>query len=268
MMVTTKLQKAYSRSRIPLYLQVAAVIRQRVEAGHWARGERIPTLEQLEVEFQVARVTVRQAIDVLRKEDLLYSHQGRGTFITKMNQDKRWLKLATDWQSLAESLKGNVPKQITAAGGAFRPILTDADGRSSEDYVYLRSVQFKDKEPYGIVNLQLARAVYNLDPHAFLSRPALPIIAELKKVAVKTARQSITVSDADPEVADLLQVALGAPIVNCRCIITDEDDVAIYGADIIYRSDCVRLDIDLLAGAQSAKTAAKPDLRVVPKSKR
>lgn len=267
MMGTTKLQKAYSRSRVPLYLQVAAVIRQRVEAGHWARGEKIPTLEQLELEFQVARVTVRQAIDVLRKEDLLYSHQGRGTFITRKNQDKRWLKLATDWQSLAESLRGNVPKHITPGGGSFRPILTEADGNPAGDYVYLRSVQFKDKEPYGIVNLQLARDVYDLDPDAFLSRPALPIIAELDGVSVKTARQSITIGDADPEVADLLQIALGAPTVSCRCIITDADDVAIYGADIIYRSDCVKLDIDLLAGAP-AKPAAKPDLQVVSKSKR
>ena len=246
---TSKLQKAYDRSRVPLYLQVAAVMRQRIETRYWAPGEKIPTLEQLEVEFQVARITVRQAIDMLRKEDLLYCRQGRGTFITNKTKDKRWLKLATDWQSLADSLKGNVPKLITAPGAAsVSPILSSDDSKSSGVYVFLRSVQYKDGEPYGIVNLHLAQSIYDLCPKEFRSRPALTILAELEQVTVKSARQSISVGGADPEVADLLKIALGTPTVKCRCIITDADDVAVYVADIIYRSDCVRIEIDLLSG--------------------
>ena len=248
MISTAKLLKAYDRSRVPLYLQVAAVMRQRIETKYWAPGEQIPTLEQLEVEFQVARITVRQAVDMLRKEDLLYCRQGRGTFVANKTKDKRWLKLATDWQSLADSLKGNVPKLIAAPdAAAVSPMLSGEDGNSSGAYVFLRSVQFKDGEPYGIVNLHLAQSVYDLCPKEFRARPALSILAELPQVHVKTARQSISVGGADPEVADLLKIALGTPTVKCRCIITDAGDVAIYVADIIYRSDCVRIDIDLLS---------------------
>jgi GntR family transcriptional regulator len=252
MISTSKLQKAYDRSRVPLYLQVAAVMRQRIETRHWPPGEKIPTLEQLEVEFQVARITVRQAVDVLRKEDLLYCRQGRGTFVVGKTRDRRWLKLATDWQSLADSLKGNVPKLIAARGAAaVRPMLAIDDGKSAGAYVFLRSVQYKDGEPYGIVNLHLAQSVYDLRPAEFRARPALSILAELPQVRVKSARQSISVGGADPEVADLLQIALGAPTVRCRCIITDAQDLAVYVADIIYRSDCVRIEVDLLPGKGS-----------------
>src|SRR5437016_6183600 len=74
----SKLLKAYDRSRVPLYIQVAAVMRQRIERQQWRPGEKISTLAELEHEFEVARVTVRQAVDILRQEGLLHCHQGRG----------------------------------------------------------------------------------------------------------------------------------------------------------------------------------------------
>ena len=76
------MRPAYDRSRVPLYIQVAAVMRQRIERKQWQPGQKISTLEELEREFEVARVTVRQAIDLLREEGLLRCQQGRGTFIS------------------------------------------------------------------------------------------------------------------------------------------------------------------------------------------
>ncbi len=70
-------------SRVPRYLQVASALRRRIRDGRWTVGDRIATLEELEREFSVARVTVRQAIELLQSENLLRSHQGRGTFLTK-----------------------------------------------------------------------------------------------------------------------------------------------------------------------------------------
>ena len=37
----SKLLKAYDRSRVPLYIQVASVMRQRIEAKQWRPGEKI-----------------------------------------------------------------------------------------------------------------------------------------------------------------------------------------------------------------------------------
>jgi GntR family transcriptional regulator len=244
----SKLLKAYDRSRVPLYIQVASVMRQRIEAKQWRPGQKISTLVELEQEFQVARVTVRQAIDILREEGLLHCQQGRGTFVAAKPLSRHWLKLATSWDVLVASIKDNVPKRIKVDNPPPLPSLNEDEGEHAAKYVFLRTVQYKDGEPYGIVNLHLAQAVYDLCPKEFRARPALTILAELEHVTVKSARQSISVGGADPEVADLLKIALGTPTVKCRCIITDGDDVAVYVADIIYRSDCVRIEIDLLSG--------------------
>src|SRR3954469_5024451 len=106
----SKLARTYDRSRVPLYLQVASVMRRRIETGHWQPGQKISTLEELEREFEVARVTVRQAVELLREEKLLWCQQGRGTFVADERPDKRWLKLATDWDAVLAPIKDNVPK--------------------------------------------------------------------------------------------------------------------------------------------------------------
>jgi len=124
----SKLLKAYDRSRVPLYIQVASVLRMRIQSGQWRIGEKISTLEELEREFEVARVTVRQAVDVLREEGLLQARQGLGTFVSKKNHDRHWVKLATNWNSLIDSLKDNVPRRLIVERDAPPPILGEQDG--------------------------------------------------------------------------------------------------------------------------------------------
>ena len=102
----SEFSKVYDRSRIPLYIQVASVMRRRIETKQWSLGQKIPTLVELEREFQVARVTVRQAIDILREERLLRSQQGRGTFVAENPAARHWFKLATSWDVLIEFYQG------------------------------------------------------------------------------------------------------------------------------------------------------------------
>jgi GntR family transcriptional regulator len=245
----SKLLKAYDRSRVPLYIQVASVLRQRIEGGHWLPGEKISTLVELEKEFQVARVTVRQAVEILQEEGLLNCRQGRGTFVEEKPQSRHWLKLATSWDILNQSIKDNVPKRIRVDNPKPFPALRAGEGELAADYVFLRSVQFRDGEPYGLVSLHLARSIYDRAPKEFTERTALPVLAGLRGVSIAHAHQTIVIGNADPQTADLLKIALGAPTAECRLVVIDDDGAAIYVADIIYRSDVVKLHIDLLAGA-------------------
>jgi GntR family transcriptional regulator len=229
---------------------VASVIRQRIETGYWQPGQKISTLDELEQEFEVARVTVRQAIELLREEDLLRCQQGRGTFVAEEPRNKRWLKLATDWASLLEPIKDNVPKPIKVEDPPEEPELAPGEGKLADNYIFLCSVQYRETDPYSIVRLHLARDVYERAPREFQQHPALPILASLDSPRIKHAHQTLVISGADPETADLLKVGLGAPTAECRCLVIDEHDRAIYVANIIYRSDCIKLHMDLFGGSR------------------
>ena len=243
----SKLLKAYDRSRVPLYIQVASVLRMRIQSGQWRIGEKISTLEELEREFEVARVTVRQAVDVLREEGLLQARQGLGTFVSKKNHDRHWVKLATNWNSLIDSLKDNVPRRLIVERDAPPPILGEQDGELASSYVKLRSVQYRNEDPYSVVNLHLAREVFDLDPERFKATAALVALNAMDEITLMEAHQTLTIGSAEPEIADLLKISIGAPTVEAHCAVIDDGGIAIYVGDIIYRSESIKLQMDLLA---------------------
>jgi GntR family transcriptional regulator len=242
----SKLKATYARSRVPLYIQVASALRQRIETGQWQVGQQISTLEELEREFEVARVTVRQAVELLQNEGLVHRHQGRGTFVADKLQDKHWLRLETTWESLVGSIKDNVLNVIKVDDPPLWPKLCEDEGELADEYVFLRSVQLRDGSPYALVNLHLDRAIYEGSPQLFLTHTALPLLATLKREEIEHAHQTLVIGSADPQTASLLKVPLGTPTAECRCVVMDRNGVAIYVAEIIYRNDCVKLHIDLL----------------------
>jgi len=257
----SKLRTTYARSRVPLYIQVASALRRRIETGQWQAGQQISTLEELEREFEVARVTVRHAVELLQNEGLVHRHQGRGTFVADKLQDKHWLRLETTWESLITSIKDNVPSIINVGDPPAWPKLAQGEGKLAQEYVFLRSVQLKNGSPYALVNLHLDRGIYERSPDSFLTHTALPILATLKGADIETAHQTLVIGVADPGTAGLLKVPLGTPTAECHCVVTNRKGVAIYVAEIIYRNDCVKLYIDLLDNSKSGRSAGNTGTR-------
>jgi GntR family transcriptional regulator len=263
-----KFSAIYDRSRVPLYLQVASVMRQRINSGYWAEGEQISTLEELEEEFSLARVTIRQAIELLRAEGLLQAQQGRGTFVSGRAVNNRWLDLATDFHSLVESIRNNVLKRVFIQRDAEPPALIPGEGNPANAYTFLRSVQFNSGKPFSVVNLHLDQRLFLRDSKRFTRSAALPKIVEMEDVVITHAYQRFTIG-VDPETADLLEIGLGEPTADCQLTVVDDKDVAIYVADIHYLKNCFVLRSDLLknspprqvagAKARAASAAAVPE---------
>jgi GntR family transcriptional regulator len=242
----SRLASIYDRSRTPLYVQVASVMRQRIDTGFWLEGDKISTLEELEREFAVARVTVRQAIELLREEGLLDAQQGRGTFVSGKPKHNRWLNLATDFDSMISSIKENVIKRVHIEEDVALPELTEGEGKLAEGYAFLRSVQYNNDEPFSVVNLYLDQKIFAKGRDLFSHVAALPNIAEMGDVSIAHAHQTVTIGVADPETAELLKIGLGEPTADCRLVLVDDNDVAIYIANIHYHKSCFALRIDLL----------------------
>jgi len=245
----------YDRSRSPLYLQVASVMRQRIESERWKQGEQISTIEELEAEFGVARVTVRQAIEILREEGLLDARQGRGTFVSGRPKEKHWFNLANDLESVVSSIKNNLIRIVHIEEDAAPPVLEENEGRLASRYTLLRSVQFSDGEPFVVVNLHLARDIFVRDRKRFTRQPALPRILEMRNIAIAHAFQTVTIGVAGPETSELLEIGLGEPTADCRLVLVDEAGVALYVAKYNYHRNSFALRRDLLNRPKRAKVA-------------
>jgi GntR family transcriptional regulator len=68
-------------SSVPVYQQVAAILRARIASGELAPDRPVPSEAQLVQEYGIARGTARRAIEILRDEGLVITVQGRGTYV-------------------------------------------------------------------------------------------------------------------------------------------------------------------------------------------
>lgn len=66
---------------VPMYLQLKAELKIAIAEQVYHYNERIPTEAELSKQYNVSRVTVRQAIQALCDEGLLSKKQGKGTFV-------------------------------------------------------------------------------------------------------------------------------------------------------------------------------------------
>lgn len=63
------------------YLDIAAQIRARIEAGEWEPGARLPRLDDFAEQYEANRDTVGRAIAALESEGVVWAVQGRGIIV-------------------------------------------------------------------------------------------------------------------------------------------------------------------------------------------
>lgn len=64
-----------------LYHSLGQIIRGKIQSGEWNTGQAIPSERVLMDAFSISRATVRQAVDYLVREGILYRVHGKGTFV-------------------------------------------------------------------------------------------------------------------------------------------------------------------------------------------
>jgi DNA-binding GntR family transcriptional regulator len=68
-------------SAVAPYRQVAAILRERIDAGRYAPGTRLPSINDLVQEFGVARTTAGKALRLLVADGLAEISQGMGFYV-------------------------------------------------------------------------------------------------------------------------------------------------------------------------------------------
>jgi GntR family transcriptional regulator len=71
------------------------------------------------------------------------------------------------------------------------------------------------------------------------------LLVDMPSVKIVTARQVLTISTADLEVARYLGISVNAPVAEVRRVFTGPKRRVIYLGEVTYRGDFVHLEIDL-----------------------
>lgn len=241
-----KTSTTFARSHLPIYAQLAALLRQRINAGEWALNERLPTVEGLVKQYQVARSTVRQAIGILEEKGLIWRKQGKGTYLTQEFENQPCLPLATQWRRLMHLIEGTTMRTLSAESVKKPVMLPSGLSNKFANWQRIQRVHSKGNDPYCFIDLYIMSEIYDQAPLRFKSELAMRVISELETVEVGSAHQTLTINLANTHIAELLDIDFASPVAEVKRTIEDTAGKVFYYSEITYRGDFVKFDIDLL----------------------
>lgn len=102
---------AKMRRKSVLYLDVAEQIKADIMSGNYPVGSLLPTEAELEQLFDVSKITVRRAIELLSSEELVEKKSGKGTTVLSNRPYNKLSKAGTFTEYLNDSGQ-KVAKQI------------------------------------------------------------------------------------------------------------------------------------------------------------
>lgn len=234
------------RSGIPLYMQVAELLRRELQAGTWKLGDQIPVIDELMARYSVSRITLRQALAELEKEGLVKRGQGRGTFVTRDATQERWLILPTEWNALINHVEalGTRFVQIESGRGRQPPATVGREGLL-DAYWYTRRVNYTGETPYSLTSVYLDEGLYDKDQAVYAQQTILPPLARRLKRSMGHATQKLAVSTADVELARHLQISVGMPVVHVLRRVWDRKGRMVYVADVRYAAQYLSIETTL-----------------------
>lgn len=97
-----KIMKLNPDSPIPLYYQLSDILLERIRAGVYPEGSKIPSEHHLAETFGIGRPTARQATDLLVRKNILIRKRGSGTFVAEKPKEVDLFSLGGTLSSFRE----------------------------------------------------------------------------------------------------------------------------------------------------------------------
>ncbi|MFW5454614.1 GntR family transcriptional regulator [Thioalkalivibrio sulfidiphilus] len=228
----------------PLYMQIKEVLKQRILDGEYAPHARLASESELMKQFGVSRITVRQALRDLHTEGLVFSVQGKGSFVSKPKavQDIQRLlgfgeaMAAKGYETSTKVLRiqtCRAPKDVAAA----------LELGSGAQVVEIKRIRYLNREPVSVDHsffpVHIGESLFGRD----LARDIFPMLENELGIPLDHADLRIEAVSADEELAALLNVEPASPLLRINRLVLSQDGTPVDFEYLSYRGDAYQYQL-------------------------
>lgn len=234
-------------SKVPIYFQLKQIIIDNINKGVWAPDSPIYSERELCEMFGISRMTIRQAINELVNEGILYRIRGKGTFVSppKIEQsDVMSFTEAAVKYGYSTSTEVNIFKVIIP-GSHIQCKLGLLDG---EQVYYIQRLRIVENKIVAVEDVYLpVKYAENLQESDFTKS-----IYELlnKKFGysinhVQTSMEALIPGEGELK---LFNTNTNIPILKVTAVHITDNNLKLYYEESLYRSDKFILNINIYKG--------------------
>lgn len=235
--------------RTQLYYQLYDILYDDIKKGVYKPGELLPTEKELIERYEISRVTVRKAMDMLLNEGIIAKRRGYGSFVQnrKLGQTlNKVLHFSNEMEK--QGYKSSSKMLINEKVYANKTIAEALSIPEGTPLIHVNRLRFANDEPMCI---ESAFLVYDMCPsvleHNFSEMSLRNFLYEKYNIIWKRAYQKIFAINSNSRISKDLNIKDGDPIIYIERISYTQNDKPGEYLQSYYRGDCFYLTAELEA---------------------
>lgn len=235
----------------PLYSQIYSILHDQIVNRELSPGDQLPPESELVDTFNVSRITVRNAIDMLVKEGWVYRQQGRGTFVAHPKLEYGLSRIVNFTEDMKQ--RGfQASSRVLYAGlkKASPAVASQLQIEPAEELACIERLRLADGEP---MCMEKSYMVHRYCPGILevdYSKNSLRVM-KTKKYGIiwKRATQKIRAIVPPADLASVLEMNEYTALLYIERISYSQDNVPVEYLQAYYRGDRYTLFNELQGGA-------------------
>lgn len=235
--------------KVPLHYQMYLDLLKRIQSGALAPGDKLPPEPQLEKIYDVSRITVRRAVEMLAQEGLVEKHRGkRGTIISGSKHDYDIAKL-TSFTDDAQ-LYGDRPSAELVGFAEIEPTehIAGLLHIKREERVYLiERKRFRTNVVVGFHRAYIRRIDgLSLSAEEFTPDASLYELLKIRGVVPGSASEVLEVREPEGDVMDELGMPHGQSVFYKERVTRTSDGEPFEYVEMFYNPEYYRYKVELV----------------------
>jgi GntR family transcriptional regulator len=210
------LNKVDKNIPIPIYFQLKGIIREKIESKEWKPSDKIPSESYLSDYNKISIMTVRQAINELRDEGLLYKIRGKGVFVSKPKLERDLSELTSFTEKLIKS-GFNIKRKIldVRTVPASSDVAAKLEITKNADVLRVERLMLYDNTPfYYDVNIFPHDLCYPLLRKDFCQSSIYHLLEHKLGLNLGFANLTMEAISSQDHQSKLLKIKNGAPVLH------------------------------------------------------
>ncbi len=231
---------------VPVYVQIRESLRAEIQRGALRRGEQLPPESELATRYNVSRMTIRESIEGLVDEGLLYRRQGVGTFVALPHLQRDHTRLTSFFDKAENEGVQVKAKLLKLEVIPAKPKVAEAlDIPVDSPVIRVKTLRYANNVPVTVHDAHVPQKLFPNLVNENLETQHLWTIFEKSGYHVKRAIQTLEAREASKENATLMRIKEGAPVLFKERTVYADDGTPVEFTYCYNRGDLYSLTVAL-----------------------
>lgn len=250
---------------VPLYYQLAELIRERIQTGELKPGAQLPSERELSEQAGISRMTARQAIAYLMREGVLEVKPGVGTFVAEPKLAHNVLHLlgfTEEMMRQGEPATSRVLEQAQVAPPAY--VSAALQLRPDTLTVKIVRLRLSGNQPLLLETIFVpAELCPGLEQEDLAVKSLYALLEQRYGLQLERTRQTLEATIANDYESQLFGIEAGTPMILLEGVTYGDRGRPVEYFKAVYRGDRFRFELESQRQAGLYETSSSPRISVV-----